>query len=225
MSGTERRRGGGRHPAAAELTTKLGPEAVPDEFWGEGTSPVARALLSSAVQCFARTGFHATTTRDITAVVGLSPGSLYVHFASKEAVLFHIARTGHERALAALTAQPGDGGPGQQIRRLVAAHVSWHARHHTVARVCQYELAALEPGHLAEVLDLRQRFSAVVRTTVERGAREGVFDVPDIDRAVRAILSLGIDLVRWYRLDGADSPEALGESYAELAARMLGTPS
>lgn len=220
MSGKERRRGGGRRPAAAamELTTNLGPETVPDEFWGEHTSPVARALLSSAVQCFARKGFHATTTRDITAVVGLSPGSLYVHFPSKEAVLFHIARIGHERALTALTDRHDDG----DIRRLVAAHVSWHARHHTVARVCQYELAALEPEHFAEVLELRQRFSAVMRAAVERGVRDGVFDVPDIDRAVRAILSLGVDLVRWYRLDGADSPEALGESYAELAARMLG---
>ncbi|MFJ9778786.1 TetR/AcrR family transcriptional regulator [Amycolatopsis sp. NPDC101161] len=224
MPGTERRRGGGPHPAA-RLKTELGPEAVPDEFWGEHTSPVARALLSSAVQCFARKGFHATTTRDITTVVGLSPGSLYVHFASKEAVLFHIARTGHERALAALTAEPDDGDSARRIRRLVAAHVSWHARHHTVARVCQYELAALEPAHLEEILELRQRFSAVVRTTVESGAHEGVFDVPDIDRSVRAILSLGIDLVRWYRLDGADSPEALGESYAELAARMLRTPA
>ncbi|MEA5360804.1 TetR/AcrR family transcriptional regulator [Amycolatopsis sp., V23-08] len=223
----ERRRGGGRHPASAamELTTNLGPETVPGEFWGEHTSPVARALLSSAVQCFARKGFHATTTRDITAVVGLSPGSLYVHFASKEAVLFHIARTGHERALAALTAEHDDGEPRRHLRRLVAGHVSWHARHHTVARVCQYELAALEPDHLGEVLDLRQQFSALVQAAVERGVHEGVFDVPDVDRTVRAILSLGIDLVRWYRLDGADSPDTLGESYAELAARMVGSSS
>jgi AcrR family transcriptional regulator len=206
-----------------ELTTNLGPETVPGEFWGEHTSPVARALLSSAVQCFARKGFHATTTRDITAVVGLSPGSLYVHFSSKEAVLFHIARTGHERALAALTAQDDDGDPRRHLRRLVAGHVAWHARHHTVARVCQYELAALEPDHLGEVLELRQQFSALVQAAVERGVREGVFDVPDIGRTVRAILSLGIDLVRWYRLDGADSPDALGESYGELAARIVGS--
>ncbi|MCR6482849.1 TetR/AcrR family transcriptional regulator [Amycolatopsis sp. OK19-0408] len=224
MPEKERRRGGGRHPAT-EFATKLGPEAVPDEFWSEQPSPVARALLSSAVQCFARKGFHATTTRDITAAVGLSPGSLYVHFASKEAVLFQIARTGHEQALAALTTRPDDEDPRRHIRSLVAAHVTWHARHHTVARVCQYELAALEPEHLQEILDLRQRFSTMMRTTVEKGAKKGTFDVPDIDRSVRAILSLGVDLVRWYRLDGKDSPEALGESYAELATRMLSTPS
>jgi AcrR family transcriptional regulator len=199
------------------------PGSVPDEFWDEGTSPVARALLASAVQCFARRGFHATTTRDITAGVGLSPGALYVHFSSKEEVLFEITRTGHERALDALQSQPDDGDSRLYVRRLVAALVAWHARHHTVARVCQYELAALEPEHNAAVLDLRQRFSAVLRSAVARGAQEGVFDVPDVNRAVRAIMSLGIDLVRWYRLDGADSPEALGEFYADLALRMIGT--
>jgi hypothetical protein len=36
------------------------------------------------------------------------------------------------------------------------------------------------------------------------------------------MLSLGIDLVRWYRLDGADSPGALGGFYADLALRMIG---
>lgn len=225
MPQKERRRGGGRRPAssAAVIGADLAPGSVPDAFWDEQTPPVARALLASAVLCFARRGFHATTTRDITAAVGLSPGALYVHFSSKEEVLFEITRTGHERALDALRSQPDDGDSSRHVRRLVAAHVTWHARHHTVARVCQYELAALEPEHRAAVLELRQQFSAVLRSAVARGVREGVFDVPDVNRAVRAILSLGIDLVRWYRLDGADSPESLGEFYAELALRMIGT--
>lgn len=66
---------------------------------------------------------------------------------------------------------------------------------------------------------------SVVRSAVERGEREGVFDVPDVNRALRAIMSLGIDLVRWYRLDGVDSPEVLGEFYAGLALRMIGSDS
>lgn len=191
-------------------------------FWDGSASRVA--LLDSAVLCFARTGFHATTKRDITAAVGLSPGALYVHFPSKEAVLFEIARTGHRRALDALRAQPDDGDSRAHLRRLVVALVTWHARHHTLARVCQYELAALEPEHLATVLELRQEFTDVMRAAVERGARAGVFDVPDVNRAVRAVMSLGIDLVRWYRLDGADPPATMGEVYADLALRMVGAP-
>jgi hypothetical protein len=35
------------------------------------------------------------------------------------------------------------------------------------------------------------------------------------------MLSLSIDLVRWYRLDGSDSPEQLGEFYADLALKLV----
>jgi AcrR family transcriptional regulator len=192
------------------------------DLWREGTSQAVRALLVSAVLCFSRQGFHATTTRDITATVGLSPGALYVHFPSKEAVLFEIVRTGHERALETMRSQPDEGDPTDYVRRLVASHVAWHARHHTVARVCQYELAALAPQHHAVILGLRQQFSTVLRSAVTQGARSGAFEVPDVNRTVRAMLSLGIDLVRWYRLDGADSPEEIGGFYADLALRMIG---
>lgn len=213
---TSRNRSGGPSRAVAV------PPGAGADLWREGTLDAVRALLVSAVSCFSSKGFHATTTRDITSAVGLSPGALYVHFRSKEDVLFEIVRTGHERALEHLRSQPDDGDPVDHVRALVAGHVAWHARHHTVARVCQYELAALDPEHHAVVLALRQEFSALLRAAVTRGVRAGAFTVPDVNRAVRAMLSLGIDLVRWYRLDGADSPEELGDFYAGLALRMIG---
>lgn len=195
------------------------------DLWREGTSDAVRALLVSAVLCFSRNGFHATTTRDITAAVGLSPGALYVHFPSKEDVLFEIVRTGHERALETMRSQHDTGDPVDYVRGLVASHVAWHARHHTVARVCQYELAALTPDHHAVVMDLRQQFSSVLRSAVTKGMQAGVFATPDVNRAVRAVLSLGIDLVRWYSLDGVDSPETVADFYADLALRMIGASS
>src|SRR5262245_42328532 len=69
------------------------------DLWGAEFGDVQRRLLTSAVRCFAANGFHATTTRDISAGVGLSPAALYVHFPSKELVLYTISRVGHERAL------------------------------------------------------------------------------------------------------------------------------
>lgn len=193
------------------------------ELWGPEFAEVARRLLSSAVLCFARNGFHATTTRDVTAGVGLSPGALYVHFSTKEDVLFAVVRVGHERALAELGDQGSGEGAAEEVADLVRRFVAWHARHHTVARICQYELAGLEPDHVECVRELRQQINQVFRRAVARGVDAGVFDVADVDRAARAIISLGVDLVRWYRLDGPDSPDALAAEYAELALRMLGT--
>ncbi|WP_280334782.1 TetR/AcrR family transcriptional regulator [Nocardia wallacei] len=199
-----------------------------DDFWDSSLPPVARSLLTSAVACFARKGFEATTTRDIGTGAGLSTAALYVHFPSKEEALFAIMRTGHQRALEALglpeVRNGGDGDPVAVMDGLVRGLVGWHARHHTVARVCQYELAALTPEHYQQIAAIRKGITDVFRFAVTRGVAAGVFDVDDVNRVVRAIESLGVDLVRWYRLDGPDSPDKLSEVYAGLALRMLGVP-
>jgi AcrR family transcriptional regulator len=191
------------------------------DLWGSDFGEVARSLLTSAVRCFASSGFHATTTRDITSAVGLSPGALYVHFPSKEHVLFEITRAAHRSSLAALTEASDGGDAASELRGLVARFVAWHARHHVAGRVSQYELPALTPEHHKEILDLRRQTTAIFREAVTRGINEESFAVTDAHRVVRAMLSLGVDLVRWYRLDGSDSPEQLGEFYADLALAMV----
>jgi len=205
-------------------TERALPPTLPDgsaRLWDGNRGEVARSLLTSGVRCFAASGFHATTTRDITAAVGLSPGALYVHFPSKEHLLFEIVRTGHVRSLEALAgAEPGADARAH-LRSLVTRFVAWHAHHHVAARVSQYELGALAPAHYAEILELRRQCTAVFRQAVLRGIDEGMFAPVDVHRVVRAILSLGIDLVRWYRSGGPDSPEQLGEFYADLALGMV----
>lgn len=41
-------------------------------------------ILDAALHCFARGGFHATTMQHICKEAGVSPGAVYVYFASKE---------------------------------------------------------------------------------------------------------------------------------------------
>ena len=192
-------------------------------LWDVGLSEVARKLLTSAVRCFASNGFHATTTRDITSAVGLSPGALYVHFSSKENVLFEIIRTAHERVLDFIT-EPSVtelDDPADEIYALVGRYTQWHARYHVAARVSQLELACLTAEHYEEVLAIRHRTNVIFRAAVERGNRSGAFADVDVNRITRAMLSLGIDLVRWYRRDGLDTPEQLGDFNARLALKML----
>lgn len=193
------------------------------DLWRGELGDVQRGLLTSAVRCFAANGFHATTTRDIAEGVSLSPAALYVHFPSKELVLFEIIRVGHEQALACVqhpsileVANSAD-----RLRAIIAAYTAWHARHHVVARVCQMELAGLTAEHYDEVLELRHRTNEFFRDAVARGVSDGSFAQVDVKRVTRAMLSLSIDLVRWYRLDGADSPEQLGEFYADLALKLV----
>jgi AcrR family transcriptional regulator len=213
-----------RGPRRAGVPAITPPSNGSDRLWDDDLADVAKALLSSAVECFADKGFHGTTTRDITTTTGLTPGALYVHFSSKEEVLFEIARSGHARVLAELRSAPPTGNADARLRWLVARFVAWHATHHTVGRICQYELGSLAPEHYAHVLDLRGQINAVFRDAVHRRVDPRCFTDQDVNRVARAILSLGVDLVRWYRLDGTDSPSWLGEFYADLAIRMTDSP-
>ena len=185
----------------------------------------SRRLLTAAVTAFAERGYHATTTRDISAAAGMSPGALYVHYASKEELLFAICRLGHEAALAGVRASlEGREEPADRVRALVEDFTARHARMHTLVRVAQYELAALAPEHLEVVAELRRVTERVVRDEVQRGVDAGVFTVPDVRLAARAVMSMGIDVARWFSPSGSLTAEALGATYGDLALRMLRAP-
>lgn len=200
-----------------------GPRDESPRLWHEERSAVARDLLTSAVSRFAANGYHATTTRDIATGADLSPAALYVHFPSKEHVLYEIVRTGHQRALACAQGAVADGDPAaaSRLRRLVRHFTAWHARYYIAARVCQFELSGLTAAHYDEIIRIRRLTSEVFHHVIERGITEGAFAPADAKRLVRGLLSLSIDLVRWYRLDGPDSPEQVAELYAGLALRMV----
>src|SRR5882757_1682078 len=135
---------------------------------------------------------------------------------------------GHQRAFEALGEPALDNGvdrdPIAAVSDLVRGLVDWHMRHPTVARVCQFEMSALTPERYQQIAAVRKGITDMFRVAVSRGLAAGLFDVDDVDRTLRAMLSLGVDLARWYRLDGATSPESLADAYAELALRMLGVP-
>lgn len=195
------------------------------EWLDEPLPPSARRLLIGAVEAFAARGYHATATRDIAARAGLSPAGVYVHFASKEELLYQISLIGHRgtvRVVRAAAATVEHDDPAQRLRAVVAAITAWHARYHTTARVINYEMSSLTERHRSTISTLRREIDALVRQTLEEGAARGVFDVPDVRGTTLALLSLTIDVARWFRATGARAPEELGAFYGELALRMAG---
>lgn len=184
----------------------------------------SRRLLEAAVEAFATQGYHATTTRDIATRAGMSPAALYVHYPSKASLLGRISRVGHEAALALVRDSLEQGGtdPVQRLRAVVARFTAWHAEHHRVARIVQYELGSLPDTDRQVALQHRREIESLLVAEITRGRADGVLDVTEPRPVARAILSLGVDVARWYDPAGKDTPAAIGELYADLAARMLG---
>lgn len=181
-------------------------------------------LVAAAVEAFAAKGFHGTTTRDIAAAAGMSPAALYVHHKSKEELLYLISREGHDQTLRLIRdgiATSGD--PQTQLMNVMRTFTRYHARCHTTARIVNYELHALSQEHYAEIAAVRKTIGAELRTVVEKGVTQGVFSTPDPRMTAHALLSLGVDVARWYRDDGEWTPDDIADHYCELALRMVGS--
>ncbi len=180
-----------------------------------------RRLLVAAVEAFGEHGYHATTTRDIAARAGMSPAAVYVHHASKEELLFAISHEGHVGTLQVIREAYRETDPVLRLRAVVRAFTVWHACSHAVARIVQYELSALSAEHFAVVAAVRHEIELVMRRTLQDGVDAGRFEVDDLPGSALALLSLGIDVARWFREDGATTADGLGELYADLAVRMV----
>src|SRR5580704_9075040 len=53
-------------------------------------------ILDAALVCFSRDGFHATTTADIVRESGVSQGTLYLYFATKDDIVVALADDRHQ---------------------------------------------------------------------------------------------------------------------------------
>jgi AcrR family transcriptional regulator len=182
----------------------------------------AQRLMDAAIDAFADKGFHATSTRDIAARANMSPAGVYVHFASKQDLLFHLCRRGHVLALEIVTgARERANTPSTQLVAIVSAFARWHAEQFRLARIVHYEYLHLSIEHRAVVRDLRKQIDAVVGDVLLAGVTSGEFDVLDLAVTTRALQSLTVDVARWYHPAIRHTPEAIGAEYGDLALRLV----
>jgi AcrR family transcriptional regulator len=141
---------------------------VPRSRDGEGARATARArILAASRALFAERGFVACRVADVARRAGMSPGNVYWHFDSKEAILRAILAEGFEH-LEAMTAGVADEyGPARRKLDLL------------VERTLTLYAANAE-------------FTVILGGLMGEGGRELVrslgFDLPEIERSSRANL-------------------------------------
>lgn len=216
----------GRPPLAAEATQAgTGPGPVSgDQLVAAGlTNENARRVVRCAIEAFAARGYHGTTTREIAVAAGISTGALYLHYRSKEELLFAICRIAHDSAREAIRTDPGgDPEPSARLTEVIYNLAHWHAEHRTIARVAQHELTALSPEHYDQVAGVRRETEEMVRTALTDGVDAGAFTVPDVATAALALCSACIDIARWFRPAGRLDADEIARRYAQLALQLVG---
>ena len=207
----------------AEAAARL--QATEPDLPAGATRPgVAGRILDAALTLFARRGFAGTSIREIAAEAGFTSAALYSHFESKEHLLAELVRAGHEEHHTKLRQALLEGGePHAQLRRVVEAHVRFHAERPVLATVCNNELHALPASLAAPALALRTQSELLLQEIVERGVARGDFDPPHVWMTVAAIGGMGIRVAVWYSADGGHDFDVddVARTYADLAIRMV----
>jgi AcrR family transcriptional regulator len=214
----------GVEAASATAEEAAGTAALLEQLFGEYHFPAGpRRILLAAATAFAERGFHATTTRDIAAQAGLSSAALYFHFRSKEEVLYQIATSTLDfTAEVAATEAKRPGSPAERLSGLVRVLTFWHTYNSQVGHVVLYQTGALTADHLAEIAAKQREVSRIVRQVITDGVNSGDFEVPDTGAATIAVLSLCLDVARWYRPGYRLTPQQLGDFNAVAALRIVG---
>jgi AcrR family transcriptional regulator len=179
-------------------------------------------ISAAALKLFAERGYRATTMADIGAAVGLRGPSLYRHVSSKQVLLGEIMVDTMKALIADQQAARDAGGDATlRLRRMVEAHVCYHAAHREQAFVGNREIDNLEQPYRDQVLGLRQTYELGLRTLIEHGCAVGEFAVSEPRLASYAILDMGIGVATWFRADGPHRAEQVAYTYADYTIRML----
>lgn len=170
------------------------------------------AILDEAARLFSRQGYHDTSIRDIVGAIGMLPGSLYYHFASKEDLLVAVYEEGVRRMLEKVAEAMEHAGsdPWQRLEQACVGHLEGVLQSSPYALVVIRVLPDDVPAARARLVDLRNQFEAVFT---------GLFaDLPlkaSADRRVLRLFLLGaLNWSQfWYRpADGVqqrDTPAAI----------------
>jgi TetR/AcrR family transcriptional regulator, cholesterol catabolism regulator len=160
--------------------------------------------------------------RDIATAVGVLPGSLYTHIDGKETLLLEIVEAGIDKFLAlGYAAVAGPGNAEERLRKLIKGHVAIVAQNAERTLVVFHQWRYLTGENLDRIVEKRRQYELIMTTVVEDGRREGIFNPKlDLKASVLGLLGALNWTAEWYKPEGPDSGEEIGERLAD--ALMFG---
>jgi TetR/AcrR family transcriptional regulator, cholesterol catabolism regulator len=175
------------------------------------------AILDAAMHLFGKQGYTGTSMRDIATAVGVLPGSLYAHIASKEALLVEIVEDGINRFLAAVRPHAhSDAAAADRLRAMVIAHVAIVADNPERSLVVFHQWRFLGDQNIQAAIRKRRDYEQAFIGVIEDGMRAGAFRA-DLNCRIAVLTILGALnwTPEWLSPGGKLSPEAVGGMIAD----------
>jgi TetR/AcrR family transcriptional regulator, cholesterol catabolism regulator len=179
------------------------------------------AIFAAATRLFGERGYTGTTIRDIATTVGILPGSLYAHIASKEALLLEIIESGVDRFNGAADDVTTAGlEPVEALREAVRRHVAIVADNPERTLIVFHQWRFLSPENRTRMLAKRAYYQEFFMRTVRAGMEAGVLDATlDARITVLGILGALNWTPEWLSPTGPATPAQVADRIADSLLR------
>ena len=175
------------------------------------------AIMDAAMHLFGKQGYSGTSMRDIASAVGVLPGSLYAHIASKEALLVDIVEDGINRFLAAVRPHVDSRAtPAEKLRAMVIAHVAVVADNPERSLVVFHQWRFLGDSNIQAAIGKRRDYEQAFIGVIEEGMKAGTFRA-NLNRRIAVLTILGALnwTPEWLSPEGSLSPVDVGGLIAD----------
>jgi AcrR family transcriptional regulator len=185
---------------------------------GKAHNATLDKFVRTAAELFSKQGYASTSTRALSALIGMEKATLYYHVRSKEDLLYLIAKSSVEalqedvqRAVEGITC------PLDHLAVLMRAHCTSLLRDQTQHATVLAEVRALSPERLAEIVEMRKNYQTGLRRIIEAGQKNKSIRSDVEPRYLACILQGLLDrTVEWYRKGGSLAPAELADSLCEI---------
>jgi len=175
--------------------------------------------MTVATEIFAERGYHDTTVNEIAARLGVGKPYIYGFFRSKEDLLSAAASQGTCAVHDAVIREAATGGsPVDILRRISSAFTRSALENHRSVQVYFRDNIYLPKKVRTELSDKRREIDRTVKSVIDRGVSEGVFDVSDSHLCSLLIAGMMSYSFAWY------SPKAgfdIDHICAEVSERVV----
>ncbi|MDP3700414.1 MAG: TetR/AcrR family transcriptional regulator [Hylemonella sp.] len=185
-------------------------------------------LLAAALELFVEKGYAATRSEEVARRAGVSKGTLFLYFASKEELFKAVVRENIAGRFAEWNAE-FETYPGSTPEMLRYAMMSWWERVGNTPAAGITKLMMSEASNFPELAAFYQQEviepgHELIRRILQRGVDRGEFRPMDMAPAIYVVLAPMIFLMSWKHSFGAcESPATIlePEKYLELQVQTL----
>ncbi|WP_257350422.1 TetR/AcrR family transcriptional regulator [Pseudalkalibacillus decolorationis] len=176
-------------------------------------------IIDTSIHLFDKKGFTETSIQDIVDDVGVTKGTFYYYFSSKQELLRDIHLSYIEFLLTQQEEIINDTSKDSRIKLRDTMYLLIHniQQRRKSARIFFREMRNLGTEYLEQNMQKRDLFRKNLQTVVEEGIRKGDFDENlNPDMITRGILGVTNWSYYWFNPEGELSETELTEIYLEM---------